>query len=244
MLTTTRRPRAFYAVPSQAVSEEWAYQIGRAVQLSATEVGFVLNIRRCHVQTVDTEVGNDLAIVDYPDNFDGARVMPLNRAAIAADPRTGSPSLMCRYPLSAGFVPLGARRADGTPHPHAGTGFGMSHIIGDGSYEPSLVRDGDGSLLFSVRGGQPGPDENSIQSWRSLNGGARWEKLIHLRDVRAGTPVTVNKGPGGELYLAGNPHRKADSLGRCIPHRPRQTRATTSRRCADRARQWRSGHSA
>lgn len=330
MLTITHRPRAFFAVPSQPATEEWACQMARVLQLNATDVGFVLNIRRCRVRMFDTEVGNDLAIVDRLDGFDGARIFPLNRGAIAADPRTGTLSLMCRYPLAAGFVPLGARRPDGTPHPHAGTGFGMSHIIGfpvdatgrplphgawnyddryvavelqqyrydgstftverselmpfttlldgweftsmplghcladgddllngfvgkpvgsqekpcsglarwrrtgsawrlvsfipvtpyDGSYEPSVVRDADGSLLFAVRGGQPGPEENSIQLWRSADGGSRWEKLIHLRNIRAGTPVTVNKGPGGALYLAGNPHREADSLGRRIPNQP------------------------
>ena len=33
---------------------------------------------------------------------------------------------MVKYPIRGGFVPLGAKRTDGSPHPHAGTGFGLS----------------------------------------------------------------------------------------------------------------------
>ena len=33
---------------------------------------------------------------------------------------------MVKYPVAGGFVPAGAKRADGSPHPHAGTGFGLS----------------------------------------------------------------------------------------------------------------------
>ncbi|MCE9591397.1 MAG: hypothetical protein K8S99_12825 [Planctomycetes bacterium] len=38
----------------------------------------------------------------------------------------GAPArLILKGPLLGGFVPLGALRADGSPHPHAGTGFGI-----------------------------------------------------------------------------------------------------------------------
>jgi hypothetical protein len=278
----------------------------------------------------DTEMGNDLTVADRLDVIDTTRVTPLNRSEIGAHPSTGRPILMCRYPAAAGFVPRGAVRADGVPHPHAGTGFAMSHIIGypvdatgcplpheawrgedpyaavelqqyrydgcaflvehsarlpfsalldgweftsmplgncladgddllgglvgkpngsdearssgmarwqrtngrwrlvsfvpvkgsEGSYEPSLVRDTDDSLLVAVRGGQPGPDENSIMLWRSTDGGVHWDNLIHAKGVRAGTPVSINKGPGGVLYIAGNPHREADSLGRRLSSQP------------------------
>jgi acetyl esterase/lipase len=326
-LSVTRRPRAFYAVATQPAKEEWAYQIARAFQLSATNIGLLLNIRRCHVNTVDTEVGNDLVILDRLDSVTPKVMVPLNRSEVGTHPRTGEQLLMCRYPLAGGFVPLGACLADGTPHPHAGTGFGMSHIIGfpvdavgkivvhgewqikdkysavelqqyrydgttfivehterilfdkllagwqftsmplgncladgsdllgglvgkpvgsdrptgsglarwqrrdgrwgltsfvpvtgaDKSYEPSLVRDGDGSLLFAVRGGQPGPNENAVMVWRSTDNGTVWEKVIHVPKVRAGTPVTINQGLDGTPYIAANPDRATDTLGRRSP---------------------------
>ena len=66
-ITVTRRPRALCSVPSQAPGEEWACQIARAFQLTPTQIGLAVNIRRCHVHTVDLEVGNDLVILDRRD---------------------------------------------------------------------------------------------------------------------------------------------------------------------------------
>ncbi len=326
-LTVTRRPRAFHAVPSQPATEEWVYQIAGIFQLSATEIGLVANIRLCRVRTADTEVGNDLIVLDRLDGLCPKVVVPLNRSEIGTHPRSGEPIRLCRYPMAGGFVPMGACSADGTPHPHAGTGFAMSHIIGfpvdaaatitvrgeweikdpftavelqqyrydgakfivehtelipfdkllegwqftsmplgnclsdgddligglvgkavgsggaagsglarwrrigsrwrlasfvpvtraDGSYEPSMVRDEDGSLLFAVRGGQPGPNENAVMVWRSADNGATWEKMIHAPRLRAGTPVTINRGTDGTLYIAANPHRDTDTRGRRQP---------------------------
>jgi hypothetical protein len=327
-LTVTQRPRAFYAVSSQPATEEWVYQMASVFQLSATEIGLVLNIRRCHVKTVDTEAGNDLAVLDRLDGVHPKVVVPLNRSEIGTHPRTGAQILLCRYPLAGGFVPIGACFAGGsTPHPHAGTGFAMSHIIGfpvdakgnitvygewqiqdqyaavelqqysydgskfivehtermpfskllagwqftglplgncladghdllggltgkpnggsgaagsglarwrridgrwrlvsfvpvtgtDGSYEPSLVRDNDGSLLFAARSGQAGPNENALIVWRSVDNGTTWESVIHTPELRAGTPVTINRGLDGTIYIAANPHRETDSIGRRQP---------------------------
>lgn len=330
-----RRSRAMCAVPSQPPNEEWAYQLARAFQLSPTEIGLIVNIRRCHVRTVDLEVGNDLVILDRVDTITPKAIVPLNRSAIGPHPRTGERTLMSRYPLAGGFVPLGACRADGSPHPHAGTGFAMSHIIGflvdaagnvlaygeweirdphaavelqqyrydgtqfvvehseqlpfdallpgwhftsmplgncladgddllgglvggpagsheapgsglarwqrrdgrwqlatftpvtgpGGGFEPSLVRDAAGSLLFATRGGariegEGGEKadvmstENDIRVWRSTDGGARWELTLHAPKLRAGTPVTINQALDGTVYIAGNPYREADSRGR------------------------------
>lgn len=322
-LKATRRPVAFGAVASQPAADRWVYQLARAFQLSDTEIGLAVNLRRSGVKAVDTEVGNDLMVLDRLDRIAPKAVVPLNRSEIGIHPRTGGRLLMCLYPLAGGFVPLGARVADGTPHPHAGTGFGMSHVIGfpvdeaghitiggsweirdpyaavelqqyrydgarfivehteriafdellagwqftsmplgnclvdgndligglvgkrvaskratgsglarwqrvngrwrlaafvpvtraDGSYEPSMVRDADGSLLFAVRGGQPGPNENAVMVWRSANNGTTWKKVIHAKAIRAGTPVTINLGPGGAVYIAGNPHRQTTTTG-------------------------------
>lgn len=327
ILTVTNRLRALFRVPSEPAGEKWVYQFAHVFQLSQTEIGLVVNIRRCHVRTVDLEVGNDLVILDRLDRIQPQAIVPLNRSEIGKHPRTGKAILMSHYPLAGGFIPLGACRDDGTPHPHAGTGFAMSHIIGfpvdsagnvtvlgewnikdqytavelqqyrydgtrfvvehtelipfdallpgwhftsmllgncladgndligglvgkpagrtesvgsglarwrrmngrwqivsyvpvtgpDGSYEPSLVRDRDGSLLFSARGGQPGPNENAAMVWRSGDNGATWEKMIHALLVRAGTPVSINQALNGIVYLAANPHRETDSLGRRQP---------------------------
>ena len=36
---------------------------------------------------------------------------------------------MVKYPIRGGFVPLGARLEDGSPHPHAGSGFGVNMAV-------------------------------------------------------------------------------------------------------------------
>ena len=330
-MTITRRPRALCAVPSQPPDQEWAYQLARALQLSPIEIGLLVNIRRCHVRPVDLEVGNDLVVLDRLDRVQPKGIVPLNRGAIGTHPRTGERILMSRYPLAGGFVPLGARRADGMPHPHAGTGFAMSHVIGfpvdaagnvtvygdwetrdpyaavelqqyrydgsqftvehretipldrllagwqftsmplgncladgddllgglvgrpagsseapgsglvrwqrrdgcwrpvaytpvtgpDGSFEPSLVRDRDGSLLFAARSfmpaEKPNPLENDARVWRSIDNGANWGLVLDAPKVRAGTPVSINKALDGTVYVAGNPHRETDSRGQPQP---------------------------
>src|SRR5262249_49157356 len=41
----------------------------------------------------------------------------------------GARAVMVKYPIRGGLVPVGARRADGSPHPHAGTGFALNQAI-------------------------------------------------------------------------------------------------------------------
>ena len=76
----------------------------------------------------------------------------------------------------------------------------------DGSTEPSLIRDRDGSLLFCARGSgsaQP-PANHDIRVWRSTDGGTRWTKIIHVRGAIAGGPVTLNRAADGTPYIAAN----------------------------------------
>lgn len=42
---------------------------------------------------------------------------------------SGKPSIMLKYPVQPGFVPLGLLGKDGAPHPHAGTGFGVASAL-------------------------------------------------------------------------------------------------------------------
>lgn len=339
-ITVTRRPRMLCAVPTQSSGHQWVYQMARVFQLSPTEIGLMVNIRWCAIRPVDIEVGNDMVILDRLDCIEPKANMPLNRGEIGKHPRTGEPLLLSRYPLAGGFVPFGVSRIDGTPHPNAGTGFAMSHVIGypvddagnvtvyglwdvpeveryfmielqqyrydgirfsvektelfapkallpgweftsmplgncvpdgddllgglvgkpagsheasgsglarwqrrddrwqlaaftpvtgpDGAFEPSLVRDTDGSLLFTARGGasiesESGEEanmistENDIRVWRSIDSGTCWELTVHARHVRAGTPVTINQALDGTIYIAGNPYRETDSHGQRQP---------------------------
>jgi hypothetical protein len=58
------------------------------------------------------------------------QVVPISRNTIVDDPAAGEKRVFVAFPEIGGFIPLGARRADGTPHPHAGTGFSLGRSLG------------------------------------------------------------------------------------------------------------------
>ncbi len=74
---------------------------------------------------------------------------------------------------------------------------------GDNSFEPSVARDRDGSLLFCVRGGKE-PDYNDVRIWRSTDQGRNWEQIIHVRGIIGSTPINLNPATDGSLYVASN----------------------------------------
>lgn len=88
----------------------------------------------------------------------------------------------------------------------------------EGWFEPTLVRIHDGSLLLTARGaGQEQAaagevetvgDEECISIWHSTDGIATWERLLRTDRVRAGTPLSINRGVDGAPYIAGNPRHE------------------------------------
>ncbi len=139
-LTVTRRDPVF-SEPECALpeGERGVYQLAGPFQLDAATIGVALNIRRVEAGAYDVEIGSDLAIIDDPQLRRARRMVPLNRSRVARHPTTGEPHLMLAYPVSGGFVPLGALTAGGAPHPHAGTGFGFSHITGLACDESGVI---------------------------------------------------------------------------------------------------------
>ncbi len=73
----------------------------------------------------------------------------------------------------------------------------------DGSFEPSLIRDADGALLFSARGSRE-PDFNDIRVWRSQDNGATWSKVIHVRGVISSSTISLNQAADGTPYVVAN----------------------------------------
>ena len=72
-------------------------------------------------------------------------------------------------------------------------------------FEPSVVRDTDGSLLMTAR--QRGPEileKFDVWVWRSRDGGETWERVIYARKVRSESPVTINMTTDGAPFIAGN----------------------------------------
>ena len=309
-----------HRAPEAPADKIWLYQLALPFQVSATKAGVFVNVREGLAQGVDFEAGNDILIFGSLDEIPTAKPIVTSRNEILPNPNTvppGKPSTMVKFPVRGGFVPHGAKRADGTPHPHAGTGFGFSimqawqtivpgpppyrqlsyqgaesylvwdlqqysydgqtfrvkseHIpIGDilpgwsipnggvtnaipdgddmliamlgkeivkpggdpnsrrigagvmrmrrdaGKWravsidivpgtqylsEPSVIRDIDGRLLFSGRGGRTDQRTNDVQVWRSDKNDRNWEKIIDVKDIIV-TPVSLNQAADGTPYLA------------------------------------------
>ena len=80
----------------------------------------------------DFEVGVDLALFDTIAGFRSERPLAITRNHEEPNPRSRparARAVMVKYPIRGGFVPLGARRRDGSAHPHAGTGFAINQAI-------------------------------------------------------------------------------------------------------------------
>ena len=121
-------PRALAFAADAPADQAQAYGLGFPVQLSPTEAGLFTNIGRkdlLHQKKGDLEAGTDLIPFDDIKAIDASRAVPLHRGEEMDHPQTGERILMSSYPVVGGFVPLGAKRRDGSPHPHAGTGFGL-----------------------------------------------------------------------------------------------------------------------
>ncbi len=78
-------------------------------------------------------------------------------------------------------------------------------------WEPSLVRDAAGNLLFCARGQDEGytPDKiamgNLVRVWQSGDQGKTWRVLLTAPNIRNLAPVTVNCAADGTLYIVSNP---------------------------------------
>jgi hypothetical protein len=70
--------------------------------------------------------------------------------------------------------------------------------------EPSLVRDADGSLLFSARLCGDDNEDHAVRVWRSHDKGTTWSLLIDLAQARGQAPVTINRAGDGTPYIAAN----------------------------------------
>ena len=133
----TRGPADLTIPPSTPAGEIWRYGLAYPFQVAPGQAMLFVNIRgnRGH----DFEIGTDAILFDDDATIRADRAIPVSRNHEETNPRSsppGKPSIMVKYPLTGGFVPLQAKRADGSPHPHAGTGFGF--CVGE-----AWPRDGD-----------------------------------------------------------------------------------------------------
>jgi len=117
------------AIPlSTPPDEVWRYGLGFPIQVAPRLAGLFCNIRKEGAASIDFEVGSDIILFDDLDDIRADKAIPLSR--YEKEVRSGIGNTVTRKgPVIGGFVPIGAKLEDGSPHPHAGTGFGMCWAI-------------------------------------------------------------------------------------------------------------------
>ena len=323
--------------------EGFRYGTGYLFQVSPTQAGVLCNLRTEGFPVGDFEAGVDAVLFDDPAKISTKDAVPVTRTVKYADRVTGQGRIVIKHGVKGAFVPFGACRADGSPHPHAGTGVGFCAALdfplkGNGYYdkrdktgdmvrkvevqqfefdgrkfrvswfdtytqakplcasgsewklyspplnmgladgddllfaaaatsnnpsewfsdphaagvsrwrridekwqpvefipviigrmpkkphvvygrkmsvypiEPTLIRDVDGSLLFTARFAYQAFDERAIRVWRSTDR-KTWDKIIEVPDIKGQAPVSIARAVDGTPYLVSNPiGRERDKL--------------------------------
>lgn len=121
-----RHPRALQAPVEATPGETWRYGLNFPFQVAPRLAGLYCNLKQFEGPGQDFEGGTDIVLFDRIDALRVDRTIKVARNSRAPNPNNGGQAaVMMKYPGLIGFVPLGAKLADGRPHPHAGTGFAM-----------------------------------------------------------------------------------------------------------------------
>ena len=334
ILRVTRGP-ADLVIPADG--DGFRYGTGYLCQVGPTQACLLSNLRTEGYPVGDFEAGVDAVVFDDAARIADAPAVPVTRTVKYADRHTGQWRVVIKHGVKGGFVPWGARRPDGSPHPHAGTGVGFCAALdfpmkGNGYYdktektkgmvrttevqqlsfdgqrfrvthtethtksrplqvpgspwkiyspplrmgipdgddllfasaattndpsawfsdphacgvlrwrrmdkvwrpiaftpvvqsrvpakpvvvygkkmsvvpiEPTLVRDLDGSLLFTARFAYDTFDEHVLRVWRSSDGASNdWKLIIESPDTKGQAPVSINRALNGTPYIVSTP---------------------------------------
>ncbi|MBI2192238.1 MAG: hypothetical protein HYU36_09660 [Planctomycetes bacterium] len=132
--------------------EKWIYQLPMTFQVAPRLAAAAVNICNELVPYTDFEVAADIVPFDGLASVRSDRAVPLVRGRDEPNPNTTPPgrkAFMSMYPGQTGFVPFGAKRADGTPYPHAGTGFVLTCAVAKDMAAPFTVENIGGYFLGS-----------------------------------------------------------------------------------------------
>jgi hypothetical protein len=116
--------------PDTPPGETWRYGLAYPFQVAPRQGALFVNVKGARGH--DFEIGSDVIVFDDLSRVGSGRAVAVTRNHTEKNPNSvppGKPAIMVKYPVTGGFVPLGARRADGAPHPHAGTGFGVTNAF-------------------------------------------------------------------------------------------------------------------
>lgn len=102
------------------------YNVAHPLQISPYKAILIVGLELVGGLALDYTAGADGIIFDDIDQIDEANSFPISRNHTQINPLNGEQCVMMKFPMAAGFVPLGAQSSSGKPHPFAGTGFALS----------------------------------------------------------------------------------------------------------------------
>lgn len=124
----TKGPADLVVPPGQPKDEVWRYGLGFPMQIGPTQAALLTNIRMEGSGNIDFEIGTDVIVFDDLAEITVEHAIPVSRYERKSDPENGE-IIVRKGPIIGGFVPYGARLEDSSPHPAAGTGFGICWAI-------------------------------------------------------------------------------------------------------------------
>ena len=134
-----RNPKALESPPDVPAGEIWRYTLAYPFQVAPGVAAVHCNMKMCGGPGQDFEGGTDVVLFNSREELKPERAIKVTRNHVEPNPNNDNkPCIVAKYPGTLGFVPFGAKRADGTPHPHAGTGF----ILISGSAWPMDASEG------------------------------------------------------------------------------------------------------
>lgn len=146
VMLVTHGPPAVTLVAHTSEGVPGAYGIGVPMQVGPRTAALLCNVRTIGPGRGDYEDGTDAFVFDDLREVAAGGPVRICRNEQETDAQTGERRIIVKFPSIGGFVPLGARRADGGPHPAAGTGFGICQAL---SFAVQEGEEGQGLFTWS-----------------------------------------------------------------------------------------------
>ena len=124
------KPLAHFDVsPFCEAGETLVHSTATPFRIDRGSVGFWCGLNKAQSGLLDHAAGSDL--IWWTGGLDSPATQRLAvwRNSIEPHPLTGKNALMMKFPAGGGFVPPDHLLSDGRPHPGAGTGFAMCHVV-------------------------------------------------------------------------------------------------------------------
>ena len=123
-ITGITKGRADLTIPPDPfLGKTCRYEVGRLIQVAPRKAALVVARIMSGTGNIDFLDGADLILFDDLANISSAKAIPLTRNILLP----GDSTFIYKGSPIGGFVPYGAKQKDGSPHPYAGTGFGLSY---------------------------------------------------------------------------------------------------------------------